>query len=433
MLTPSDYVIILIVIIIIIFILYYVQETPQLNTIDVNWHKSLSDTTASAVLFIHNEECLFVAGGYDQPDVILQYDYIKKSMEIAHYFAKYNNDLTYAVAVAQLKNRDDLIIARKSGVYIYYQNTHGFDCPLQIYKFNPTEQPCDISIGYINNVLSILVATTHQVLLLMQENNTFVNYASSKNIASKGRFKIARFINLDNTPQPSIITVNDTINIYKYINDQYICVPMPIIRNIISISYHYISDIPSLLITTNRDQVYLKATGDYEYDVIELLNLNGSEDAIVHDYTLTRQFSILFATEYVSKTITEYLSAFEFNAINNKSIDTSFNNAKGSALLTADLTGNGIHDIIYLRKNNEPTIVKTKGGNFINVILPKTKKYAHSLLEFEHSEGTEFYQLTLDNKSSMIQFGLGNALPISLKINEELIENLEINGVYRFN
>lgn len=249
----------LIAIVIILLIIWIFEFAPYIKyndkLIPVQWdklpvEKRYFPTTGGAVINFDNKDCLFVAGGQGQSDVLLWYNPLVKQFEPLYEFEKPHDVLTYSVAVGDMSNagREDLVVGRNDGVYIFEQimsSSGSRFIEKLIWTPSDKEIPMSISLCDYDNsgFLSIYVANhirwydlkimqfsdlqaQRNVLLKRQDTLNYVDIAPALGIQGTSNSWACAFVDLgydsniqhDGTVRwPDLVVANDegTIDIYR--------------------------------------------------------------------------------------------------------------------------------------------------------------------------------------------------------------------------
>ncbi|WP_428356157.1 CRTAC1 family protein [Methyloprofundus sp.] len=110
---------------------------------------------ASAAIDIDNNGVseLFLGGGENQDDVLYVFSNNAFEPHSAIKFAKDNNDATYGASVVDINNDglDDLLLARESGGYIYYNTGNSFKAKKIDLHLNEKSRAVSFALADINN------------------------------------------------------------------------------------------------------------------------------------------------------------------------------------------------------------------------------------------------------------------------------------------
>ncbi len=136
------------------------SEIPTYTQVELNHVHNYNGSSflpviGSAAIDINNDGVseLFLGGGENQDDALFVYS---NNSFVAHATIKFNkedNDSTYGASVADIDNNgfDDLIIARESGGYIYYNNGTSLKQKKIDLKLNDNSRPISFALADLNN------------------------------------------------------------------------------------------------------------------------------------------------------------------------------------------------------------------------------------------------------------------------------------------
>jgi len=199
---------------------------------------------ASAAIDFDNDGIseLFLAGGENQDDVLYKYslDGFEPITEIK--FNKDNNDVTYGASVVDINNdgRDDLLLARESGGYIYYNNGDSFRSKKINLHLNSKSRPISFALadlnkdGHIDLYVSAYLTRKKMegqnifnkegyggtsTLLLNDGNDNFSNITESAGMTYTHNTFLGIFVDMDDDLDLDLVVAHDTGTVKTWRNN----------------------------------------------------------------------------------------------------------------------------------------------------------------------------------------------------------------------
>lgn len=372
-----------IVIILVIMLTFYIllefvpyAFDPNIN-VPVDWKKTatpseLFPTSGCSVIHVDEEQCLYVAGGPGQPDVMLAYRNDK--LTPIHEFPKPPGALTYSVAVGDMSNntREDLIVGRNDGIFIHYNDELGGFREVKIANHIDKEIPMAITLADYDHTGNLAIYIANYItmdklellkfgktniqknrLLVKQTNENgldlYVDVADQVKLTNDRNSWAAMFIDINGNGYADLVVANDEgpVDVFKNTTDGYfekVVIPkmpqgawMGIAVEYFNLSTPQTNNIPLQFFFTNMgttntpllamknfigikgdvvkdynpNHMLLVHKGDFVFDVVFDKNLQGpiGWGAMFHDYNLDSHED-LFVAQNMKKIIWQRLPLF---------------------------------------------------------------------------------------------------------------------------
>lgn len=227
-------------------------EVPEFREVNLpfthqfNKEKSLP-FLGSAIIDVNGDGTpeVFLGGGYDQADAVLQFDgngFSDATATLGKGLAKSNADTTYGAAVidANSDGRVDIFVARDNGITLYRNTDTGFVGTKLDIPFNAKSTPLSIALADLNNdgFADMFVSTyiklarvegenifnkegygSTSLLLLNNGDNTFTDITKEAGVDYVHNTFVAVFSDVDRDGDQDIVVAHDTGQVKTWKND----------------------------------------------------------------------------------------------------------------------------------------------------------------------------------------------------------------------
>lgn len=399
----------------------------------------------SSVITINNKDYIFIGGGEDQDDKLYEYNQATgKLVDIIKRTGISSKEPTYsALSIDMDKDgMDDLLVGRKSGVYLYKQvepfifkkskifESDGDDqipLALSVSDYNKDGNP-DIYISYFINFNkyegTVFNKPSHNrgnVLLQGDGKDKFVDVTVQTNSAGKSNTFTSAFVDLDNDGWVDIVTAHDSADIEILRNIQgkgfESIKPIDGKGNWMGIGVgDYDKDGDMDLFFTNLgtdtladsisvgdlkkgqkqifSHVLLRNDGNFRFvDVTKKSGISGEGfgwGAVFTDLNNNSNLELLFADKlHVNKTHMIIPSpSYYYEQNDNGKYQRKIkyvNKNPGQTPLIADINNDNMKDVIWINMAGPALyyLNKTKGNNYINVRLPETVDFVNATVTLD--------------------------------------------------
>ncbi len=213
---------------------------------EFNGDKSLP-FTGSAIIDVDGDGTpeVFVGGGYDQQDAIMQFDgkgFVDATVKLGRGLRKVSGDTTFGTAVidADADGRIDLFVARDSGITLYLNKANGFEPRKLDIAFNEKSVPLSIALsdlnhdGYVDMFVSTYIKLdlvegqnifnkegygSTSLLLLNNGDNTFADITKQAGMEYVHNTFVAVFSDVDRDGDQDIVVAHDTGQVLTWRNN----------------------------------------------------------------------------------------------------------------------------------------------------------------------------------------------------------------------
>lgn len=410
---------------------------------------------ASAIIDVDNDgaPAIFLGGGENQADGLFKYKDGKFTDVSVQYGFTTKADPTYGAVVVDLDNDGypDLIVARDSGTYFYF-NRHG---KFEIQKFNsflaPNERAISFSVADLTNTghVDIFVSAylsksamegqnifnkpgygAQSRLLLNDGHNNFKDITNSAGLNGPHNTFAGIFIDIDGDHKPDLIVAQDTGHVLTYKNMgnlKFQAIPNPMSETFgypmgIAVGDYnndglvdfYFSNVGSTILDfmgrgdLRKDQSYssklllMKNKGNFQFEDVseqtKTADFEFSWGVVMKDLNLDGRQDILIAENYVDFPLHQIFKLPGRILTQNKngtftSIEKEaglVNRAFEITPLTADFNRDGTIDIVRVNLNGKSKLYISKmksPENAISVSLPESIRALGAKLVLEFESG----------------------------------------------
>ena len=441
------------------------NEVPLAHAHQYNGKKFLP-IMGSAIIDVDNDGIseLFLAGGENQNDVIYNYSGEKGFVALTDIgINKKNDDATYGASVVDMNNdgKDDLLLARDSGGYIYFNEGASFreqkidlflNKKSRVASFSPGDINADGHIDlYVNaylareamegqNIFNKEGYGATSVLLLNNGDNTFKDITKSSGIHYVHNTFLGIFVDMDEDNDLDLVVAHDTGHVKTWKNNGDLTFtdtknpfsdvygyPMGIAagdyNNNGNIDF-YFSNVgptaPKMLASGDLkdDQVFhtdlmlMENQGNMQFvdssQKAKLADYEFSWGTTMADLNLDGRQDILIAENYVSLPF-QKIFKLPGRMLLQRSDGTFASVEKEAGVvnknyeiapLLADFNGDGYLDQIRVNLSGTTRAFISKGGEhkFLKVKLPSTATFLGSKVEVTMSDGTKKYDWHLSGE-----------------------------------
>ena len=428
----------------------------------------------SSVLTINDKDYIFIGGGENQDDKLFEYnEATQKMIDIIKQTGISSKEATYsALSFDMDKNGlDDLLVGRKSGVYLYKQvkpfifkkskiyESDGEDklpLALSVSDYNRDGNP-DIYVSYFINFKkykgSVFNEPSHNrgnVMLQGKGNNQFVDVTVQTNSAGKSNTFTSAFVDLDNDGWVDIVTAHDSADI-------------EILRNLEGKGFESIKPIDgkgnwmgigvgdydkdgdmdlfftNLGTDTPKDRmsigdlkkeqkqifshILLRNDGNFKFvNVTNKMGISGEGfgwGAVFADLNNNSKLDLLFADKFhINKAHMMIPSpSYYYEQNNNGQYQRKIkyvNKKPGQTPLIADINKDNIKDVVWINMVGPALYHLNKNNsNFINIRLPETTDFVNATVILDTGKEKQTRQVVQggvgfgSNQTNLINFGLG--------------------------
>lgn len=456
-------------------------------SIPVHWYKqssSMFPAVGATTIRLGDSYVMFVAGGDNQPDVLLS---ATSPVEVIEEFYKQDGDKTYSATTGDMScnGLDDIIVGRLSGIYVYYQQRSmingTFFTVRKIHTNYPHAVPMAITAADYNKSgkLSLYIAnyiewdmlepftfgtSRYMPNLLLRQTKTadFVDDTATLKVLGDRNSWDAKFIDLNHSGFPDLVVANDEgyVDIYK--NDFGSFKKLQFINMNqgawMGIAVNYFNDYPSMFFTNmgssmsavrmmkhpklpeNFTASHMWLFNNGRYNLTEVFRpelqggiawraaafdftLNGTNDLVVSEnFHMLPHHRIPFLRGIGGVYIHVGKSYYRNQPIYVKKFKW-INRNYSYKPIPIDLTGDGRLDILWYNFSGRPVAYKnTSKRDFLNIIFKNTATHINAIAKLTYRHGKKIYTSTVQHLSGdgMHQFGLGTFKDDSILIKLEI-------------
>ncbi len=469
-------------------------EIPQKTPFERNW-KSLRTSypyVASVPIDINNtgHELLFLGGGINQDDVLLDYQDGKLVNVIGETNLSDKKYATYGgVSVDMDKDGySDLIVARQNGVFLYKNNKNGTFSKKQILQEQSDKVPVSLAVTDYNKdgnpdiYVSYFIKSKNlrnyhhndpmhskaNVLLKGEGNQVFRDVTHTAGVAGKHNTFTSVFTDLDNDNDPDLISANDAgeIEIYENVNGQFIKKKMQTgfgfwmgigvgdIDNDLDQDL-FISNLGPFIPTDrgvtsgpkktgirkgqklNHQHVILRNDGNFKFVDLSKDAMNGygfGWGGMIEDVNLDTKQDLAFGVNYMDNPLHNFLTMPNPLLIQKDSkfkLTHRFPNFSfGQTPLSMDINRDQIKDIIWVNMKGPLKVyanINYENNNFINVRLPNSFDFTNAKV-YVYADGQKFMK---ENIQGGVGFGGDQSELFAFGLGKiKKVDKVEIKTIY---
>jgi enediyne biosynthesis protein E4 len=439
----------------------------------------------SSVLTINGKDHIFIGGGQDQDDQLLEYNNeTNRMIDIIKKTNISSREPTYSAVSVDMDGNgyDDLLVGRKSGVYLYkYMGNYNFvetkiynsdgddkiPLALSVSDYNKDGKP-DVYVSYFINFNkyegTIFNKPSHNRGNVLLENRSktrpkFIDVTTKTKAQGDGNTFTSVFVDLDNDGWTDIVTAHDSADIEILRNKggkEFESIkPFKGKGNWMGIGVgDYDNDgdmdlfFTNLGTDTSKDKmsigdlkpnqkqefshILLQNDGDFKFvDVTQKSGISGEGfgwGAVFTDLNNNSNLELLFADKLHVNPTHKILPSPGYYYVKNKSgkYERQFKYANpysGQTPVIADINNDNIKDVIWINMQGPALFYlgKPNDNNYLNVRLPESNEFLNATVTLDTGQKVYTRQI--------LQGGVGFGTNQTNLINFGLGQNKQVKNV----